>query len=100
MEKKQYVYSTIDEVAEALGCSKSTVYSLVRQRKISHTRILGRIYLELDRVKREVRSYQIDAQVSDEPVIVLTRKEHKLLMRKIYQLTFENEKLKEQVKRD
>ena len=34
---------SVDEVASALGVSKTTIYSMARQKEIPHTKVRGRI---------------------------------------------------------
>ena len=53
-------YISVPEMARVLGCSKSTLYKLVEQKKIKHYRVgnLIRFKLEDFVVEKENRNYE------------------------------------------
>lgn len=95
MEKPKQLLSEVKDIQQLLNCPKSRVYQLVRERKITHYRICGRIYFDLDKVLREIRNFEKKVIGRKDEVVVLTEKEHQILKDKIYDLTLEVEKLKQ-----
>lgn len=95
MEKPKQLLSTVKDIQQLLNCPRSRVYQLVRERKITHYRICGRIYFDLDVAVQEIRNFEKKVIGRKEEVVVLTINEHQLLKNRIYDLTLEVEKLKQ-----
>ena len=53
-------YFTVPEVAKTLRISKSTVYTLVHQRKIGHIKLGGRVVFKEEHVRKYAESNVVD----------------------------------------
>jgi len=62
-------FLSVDELAAKLGISRSTVYELVKQRRIAHLRLGDRIVFDEEKA---IRSLEISAE-SDRPSVLRTK---------------------------
>ena len=67
-------FLSVDEFAARLKISRSTLYELVKQKRIAHLRIGDRILFDPEKA---IRSLEIDAE-SDRPSVVRTKGRHQV----------------------